>query len=415
MLLFTRIRNILTGGFIVMLTAVGMQATPGHVLAANQPQPPRTLPAWQQTVADCVTGDHFIEGRINNQPDPGCDNWSTDLYERPFNNSNQNHYYASQDLVQVSATEDANWYYFQIELYGTRSGWLDAMYGIEADVNGDGCTDWYWTSTSPTANIKAKVGYNRWGQDGVIAFYDADSDVGGAVCGQPDANWSGSGYEVLVSDQGGGAAPSGMWAMSPSGARDKIVVLAVQKKMLASKNGGQAPSGIAWRGWAEQGSRDKSTYQHHDKFNGNQAGAPYLNDRNFPIRSVYEDDTTNGLDSLNLFPVRLGAIGDTVWYDNNADGLQDSDEWGLEGMAVELYGDDGDGMFEPGMGDPLVATALTDANGLYRFANLPSARYWVALGPTWFTPTTSAVYGSITLTAGQTMLDADFGVISGGT
>jgi hypothetical protein len=266
----------------------------GTTLAlAGGTKPPTTIPAWKQTVADCVTGDHFVEGTVGNEPDPGCDNWYYDLYERPYNNSDHDHYYADQDLVKVKATDDTNWWYFWIELYGIFDEELDEMYGIEADVDGDGCTDWYWTSDAPTQNLRDKVGYNQWGQDGVIAYYDQDSDVGGAHCFEPDAGWSGSGYEEKVSDQGGGDDPDGIWAMSPSGVNDKVVIIAVQKSMIASKNSQQVPDTIWWRGWAESGVQDNANYHHHDKYANSEAGDAYQSWPEWPTQNVYEDDTTD--------------------------------------------------------------------------------------------------------------------------
>ena len=48
-----------------------------------QSSPSVTLPGWKQFVTDCVTGDHFVENQYGNKPDPNCDDWRTDLYERP--------------------------------------------------------------------------------------------------------------------------------------------------------------------------------------------------------------------------------------------------------------------------------------------------------------------------------------------
>ena len=59
------------------------------------------------------------------------------------------------------------------------------------------------------------------------------------------------------------------------------------------------------------------------------------------------------------------AVGDTLWYDADADGLQDAGEPGLGNVTLDLYFDDGDGVFNP---DPrhLVDTTTSDASGAYR-------------------------------------------------
>lgn len=59
------------------------------------------------------------------------------------------------------------------------------------------------------------------------------------------------------------------------------------------------------------------------------------------------------------------AIGDRVWYDLDADGLQDADEIGAAGVTVRLQ-DAGGG---------LVATTVTDAAGAYLFADLAPGDY----------------------------------------
>ncbi|MEM7395689.1 MAG: SdrD B-like domain-containing protein, partial [Verrucomicrobiota bacterium] len=61
------------------------------------------------------------------------------------------------------------------------------------------------------------------------------------------------------------------------------------------------------------------------------------------------------------------TIGDYVWHDENGDGLQDGGETGVVGVTVVLF----DSMTNA------VATNVTDASGLYLFANLPPGSYIV--------------------------------------
>ncbi|CAN5758103.1 hypothetical protein BH11VER1_BH11VER1_25340 [soil metagenome] len=75
------------------------------------------------------------------------------------------------------------------------------------------------------------------------------------------------------------------------------------------------------------------------------------------------------------------SLGDRVWNDRDADGVQDSGEFGIVGLTVELYRDlNGDGdATDPGEG--LVATTTTGTDGAYLFSNLISGTYY-ALIPT---------------------------------
>lgn len=116
-----------------------------------------------------------------------------------------------------------------------------------------------------------------------------------------------------------------------------------------------------------------------------------------------------------------GAIGDTVWFDADKDGIQDADEAGIEGITVNLKDADGN----------VIATTTTDANGNYLFENLAAGDYSVAVVPTGgleFTTqdagddaadsdvdVTTGMTGTITLAEGETNRTVDAGLIDPGT
>jgi hypothetical protein len=56
-------------------------------------------------------------------------------------------------------------------------------------------------------------------------------------------------------------------------------------------------------------------------------------------------------------PLRSFLLGDTVWLDNNGNGVQDAGEPGIEGVILELLDSDGD----------ILGTVVTDADGYYEF------------------------------------------------
>ncbi|MEM9120883.1 MAG: SdrD B-like domain-containing protein [Cyanobacteria bacterium P01_F01_bin.56] len=67
--------------------------------------------------------------------------------------------------------------------------------------------------------------------------------------------------------------------------------------------------------------------------------------------------------------IELAKLGDFVFEDADADGIQDAGEQGIEGATVNLLADiDGDGVIE---NDEVVDTTTTDANGKYHFTVLP--------------------------------------------
>ena len=99
-------------------------------------------------------------------------------------------------------------------------------------------------------------------------------------------------------------------------------------------------------------------------------------------------DGTNGPMTTKTYTINLGEfnrtvdagiyipaqLGDYVWEDTDADGIQDPDESGIEGVVVNLYRD----LDEDGAPDgPIDFTTTTDANGAYHFDNLPPGNYFV--------------------------------------
>ena len=108
------------------------------------------------------------------------------------------------------------------------------------------------------------------------------------------------------------------------------------------------------------------------------------------------------------------TVGDTVWYDLDADGVQDPGENGIDGLTVTLTGDiDGDGI------DEYTASTTTASDGTYFFSNLPAGSYDVTVSPpTASTPTYDYDTGTgspdntspVVLGADEDNLNIDFGL-----
>ena len=78
-----------------------------------------------------------------------------------------------------------------------------------------------------------------------------------------------------------------------------------------------------------------------------------------------ENDPTN---DAGFVPVPLAGLGDFVFEDLNADGIQDAGEPGIEGVTVNLL---------DCSGDPLGPTTTTDPDGFYAFTGLEAGCYQV--------------------------------------
>ncbi len=84
---------------------------------------------------------------------------------------------------------------------------------------------------------------------------------------------------------------------------------------------------------------------------------------------TYVDDVTDQASwttQVNCY----GSIGDLVWEDADADGIQDTGEAGLSGVTVKLYSGDS-------CSGTAVMTTTTDSNGNYTFDNLTPGTYSV--------------------------------------
>jgi len=74
--------------------------------------------------------------------------------------------------------------------------------------------------------------------------------------------------------------------------------------------------------------------------------------------------------SCPLVPAPLpstGSVGNFVWSDGDANGVQDANEPGLAGITVDLYSID----------NSLIASTITDQNGAYAFISLEPSEYYL--------------------------------------
>lgn len=125
------------------------------------------------------------------------------------------------------------------------------------------------------------------------------------------------------------------------------------------------------------------------------------------LRNEVVDDNVLTYD-FGYYPP-LGSLGDRVWLDSDADGVQDLDEPGINGVTVELYD----------VGGSLVGSTVTSGDGEYLFDALEPGDYTVVVVVSTLPADVAQTYdldGLATLNeamagvaAGEDRRDADFG------
>ncbi|WP_232056120.1 SdrD B-like domain-containing protein [Tuwongella immobilis] len=134
--------------------------------------------------------------------------------------------------------------------------------------------------------------------------------------------------------------------------------------------------------------------------------------------------TTSGVnrDDIDFGYRGTAKLGDFVWHDRDADGVQDVGEPGLPGVTVRLTFLGSDGVL--GGGDDAVFETITDATGKYQFTNLPAGKFQVEVLtntlPDEFVQTFDLNGGldnlaTRQLASGETATDVDFGYVGKGS
>jgi LPXTG-site transpeptidase (sortase) family protein len=86
-------------------------------------------------------------------------------------------------------------------------------------------------------------------------------------------------------------------------------------------------------------------------------------------------------DTLTVTSAGDYSLGNRVWFDTDNNGVINGAEVGVSGVRVELYRDDGGTAGAYDGTDSFVSFMTTDANGYYRFDQLPAGDYVVLLPP----------------------------------
>ncbi|MBD3825212.1 MAG: hypothetical protein IE916_12020, partial [Epsilonproteobacteria bacterium] len=108
---------------------------------------------------------------------------------------------------------------------------------------------------------------------------------------------------------------------------------------------------------------------------------------------------------MGIYNDKTGIIGDTVWFDDNHDGIQDPTEKGVYGVKVTLLDT---------TCTTMISEAVTDTAGTYTFRDLTPNSYCVKFSDTpagyQITSTHAGTVSGVTLTEGEINLTVDMGI-----
>ncbi|ADE54311.1 hypothetical protein [Coraliomargarita akajimensis] len=295
-----------------------------------------------------------------------ADNYDADLYERPIS-SGFDEYYNYVDIKYTYVGLDNEWFYYAIELVGTKGGDLEGQYGFEVDFDGDNRGDFYFFLTDAKSSDVQSV---SWTSKTVQAWEDADGDIGGLDPFVGEGNFGSNGFETEREKEGSNVRAR-IGRDSNGNAIDNIIEIAVRQSFV----GNPATAG-SLRGWASKGGQSHQNMLWNDNYTINDLGSLQLG----YISNFYEGDNSGGVGSgLTLILIGVdvtandtaeeGDAGTTVDYPytiaNDADGGTDTiniTATSSNGWQIELY---------DSAGTTLIATD-TDGDGDWDTLNAPA-------------------------------------------
>jgi hypothetical protein len=202
------------------------------------------------------------------------DSFRLGTFERPFTQDTME-YSKEVDLLQVTLSEDPDFYIFNLMLVGPNQekGYPSAHYGIEMDTDLDGRGDiLLWAEGN---------GKKDWNIDNVMVLQDSNDDVGGSRPVLPDTN-SGNGYDKVLFALDKLDDPDAAWQRMETSSN---IQLAVKVSLVGS-------SRFFFRGWADSGVADPAKFDYNDSFSEEQAGSPNKNSKLYPVGQLNLMDST---------------------------------------------------------------------------------------------------------------------------
>lgn len=198
------------------------------------------------------------------------------LYERPFTEGDMT-YRPDLDITGAKLGFGDSFTYVEVKLQGQHpDGGLLGTYGVELDSNNDGRGD---------VLVLASNVQSEWSTDGVFAWSDSNSDVGGETPITAD-DQPGSGYDNVVFEESlNGGDIDLVWArVSPNDAN--AVQLAFKPDLIGNA------MNYVWWAVADAKVMNPAWYDYNDHFTLEEAGSPIAGKLEYPVKALSEIDNT---------------------------------------------------------------------------------------------------------------------------
>jgi hypothetical protein len=241
-----------------------------------------TVPAEGNT--DRATAhDHDSALSFENKVVRSGDEFFRNRFERPFT-ANDMEYLPDLDIVNFSINSDDTFFYIRISLVGldaeTQS--LTGSYGVEIDRNGDGRAEILLVTHGPYSE--------EYSADGVVAYLDMNSDIGGSKINRPD-DFKSDGFETTIYDLSQNVYPEGdadlAWVRQSMDGSLPAIEIAYKKWIF---NDGK--ESFMWSVDASGATIDPSKLYVQDFITAEDAGDANSEDPNYPIKSLSAFDNT---------------------------------------------------------------------------------------------------------------------------
>lgn len=226
---------------------------------------PGLPPDPDRTLEDADSSLRATENRILSG-----DSYLNNLFERPFT-AREMVYQPELDIYTVDFAYDDVFFYFTITLNGMEleSG---AMYGVEFDRRLKGRGDLLVLAVDPG---------DEWSLDNMTVWKDKNGNVGGLKPLVAEEGFNDNGYDEQIELGGERLAFSRLSPDDPH-----AVQIAVSSALLDN------PAEFLWSAWADNGLKDISMFDYNDTMGPGEAGSPFKEDEDYPIKALYSVDNT---------------------------------------------------------------------------------------------------------------------------